>query len=289
MKKVGIIAVVALFIILLLTSFTVNEDEYACVKRFGKIIEVRDQPGIAFKIPFMDQIITLPNTKIIYDLTASDVLTADKKAMVIDNYVLWKITDPIQFVKSVTYIAEAEKRIDAAVYNVVKNTMGTLQQNEIINEKQSGRGKFNQTVTDAVSKQLQNYGISVLDVQIKRLDLPAANENAVFSRMVSEREKIAAQFKAEGEFDASKIKNEVSKEVSILLSQARAKEQELIGEGEASYMKIVADAYSGDKLEFYEYIRTLEAMKKSLKGNKTLILPIDSPITKYLTGKPAGN
>lgn len=289
MKKFGILVVVGLAIVLLMASFTVNEDEYGCVKRFGKIIEVREEPGIAFKVPFMDQVTTLPKTKIVYNLTPSDVLTADKKAMVIDNYVVWRITDPIQFIKSVTYIAEAEKRIDAAVYNVVKNTMGTLQQNEIINEKQSGRGKFDMLVTESVSAQLQNYGITVLDVKVKRLDLPAANEKAVFSRMISEREKIAAQFKAEGEYEASKIKNEVSKEMNILKSQAKAREQELIGEGEAAYMKILADAYSGDKKEYYEYIRTLEAMKKSLKGNKTLILPLDSPITKYLTNTPPGN
>jgi membrane protease subunit HflC len=286
MKKIWIVAVLVAIVSFALSLFTVNEGEYACVKRFGKIIEVRSKPGIALKIPFLDEVTTLPNKQIIYDLTASDVLTADKKAMVIDNFVLWRIIDPLQFVKSVTYIAEAEKRIDAAVYNVVKNTMGTLQQNEIINEKESGRGKFDQIVKEAVAKQLEGYGISVLDVKIKRLDLPPSNENAVFSRMVSEREKIAAQYIAEGEYEASKIKNEVSKEANILVSQAKAREQELIGEGEAEFIRILADTYSGDKAEFYEFIRTLDAMKKSLKGSKTLILPIDSPITRYLSAKP---
>lgn len=286
MKKIIIPLILVVFVAVILSVFTVNEGEYACVKRFGKIIEVRSQPGIAFKVPFLDEVTTLPKRQIVYDLSPSDVLTADKKAMVIDNYVVWRISDPLQFVKTVAYTAEAEKRIDAAIYNVVKNTMGTLQQNEVINEKESGRGQFDHIVSEDVARQLEGYGITVLDVKIKRLDLPPANENAVYSRMISEREKIATQHVAEGEYEASKIKNEVSKEVNILISQAKASEQQLMGEAEAEYIKILADAYSGEKAEFYEYIRTLEAMKKSLKGTKTLILPIDSPITKFLAGTP---
>ncbi len=284
MKKIVIPMVLIVFIGIILSIYTVNEGEYACVKRFGKIVEIKKEAGIAFKIPFLDEITRLPQKKIVYDLTPSDVLSADKKAMVIDNYVIWEIEDPLQFVKTVSYIAEAEKRIDAAVYNVVKNTMGLLQQNQVINEEESGRGMFDKKVTEEVAKHMEGYGIQVLEVKIKRLDLPPANENAVYSRMISEREKIAAQYIAEGEYEASKIKNEVEKEVNIMISQARAREQELMGEAEAEYIRILADAYSGEKAEFYEFIRTLDAMKKSLKGRKTLILPIDSPITRYLTG-----
>jgi membrane protease subunit HflC len=215
-------------------------------------------------------------------LTASNVLTKDKKDMVIDNYVIWQISDPVEFVKSISFVSEAEKRIDAAVYNSVKNTMGTLEQNSIINEKLSGRGEFNDTVKKEVSRQLKSYGIIVNDVKIKRLDLQPENEEAVYKRMISEREKIAEHFKAEGDYEAMKIKNEVDKQKNILISQAKATEQELLGEGEAQYIKILADAYSGEKKEFYEFIRTLEAMKKSLKGEKTLVLPLDSPLTRYL-------
>lgn len=285
-----IIAVSALLIALIVVSmsvFIVTEGEYVCIKRFGKIIETKSKAGLYFKVPFVDSKIILPNKKLLYDLKASNVLTKDKKDMVIDNYVVWQISNPIEFVKSITFISEAEKRIDAAVYNSVKNTMGTLEQTSIINEKLSARGEFNQAVTNEVSRQLKGYGISVYDVKIKRLDLPPENEEAVCKRMISEREKIAEQFKAEGEYEARKIKNEVDKEVNILISQAKAKEQELLGEGEAEYIKILADTYSGEKKEFYEFIRTLEAMKKSLKGEKTLVLPLDSPLTKYL--KQTGN
>lgn len=283
MKKV-IIPIAAFFvlIVVLMSAYTVKEDEYACVKRFGKVIDTKTSAGLYFKVPFVDSKFVLPKKKILYDLNPSNVLTKDKKAMVVDNYVIWEITDPLEFYKSVSLVSEAEKRIDAAVYNAVKNTMGTLEQSSIINEKLSGRGAFNETVTNDVANQVKRYGIEIKDVEIKRLDLPTENEESVYKRMISEREKIAEQYVAEGGYEAQKIKNEVDKQVSILISQAKAKEQELLGGGEAQHIKILADAYSGDKMEFYEFIRSLEAMKTSLKGDKTLVLPLDSPLTKYL-------
>jgi membrane protease subunit HflC len=283
MKKI-IIGIAALLAIMVLVSsaYIVNEDEYACIKRFGKIIDTKSSAGLYFKVPFMDSKFVLPKKKIVYDLQPSNVLTKDKKAMVIDNYVIWQITDPLEFYKSVSLVSEAEKRIDASVYNAVKNIMGTLEQSSIINEELSGRGALNDAVTEEVSNQMKRYGIQIQDVEIKRFDLPSENEESVYKRMISEREKIAEQYLAEGNYEAQKIKNEVDKQVSIMISEAKAKEQELLGEGEAEHIKILADAYSGDKMEFYEFIRSLEAMKKSLKGDKTLVLPLDSPLTKYL-------
>ncbi|WP_265444482.1 protease modulator HflC [Acetivibrio straminisolvens] len=280
-KAVAACVIVFVLIILFSSMFVVTEGEYVCIIRFGKIIDTKDSAGLYFKAPFIDSKLTLPNKKILYNLPASNVLTKDKKDMVIDNYVIWYISDPVEFVKSIGYISEAERRIDAAVYNTVKNTMGTLEQNSIINEKLSGRGEFDKIVTDEVSRQLSSYGITVYDVKIKKLDLPVENEETVYERMISEREKIAEQYKAEGQYEANKIKNEVDKQVNIIISEAKASAQELIGEGEAEYIKILSEAYSGEKKEFYEYVKTLEAMKASLKGEKTLILPINSPITKY--------
>lgn len=283
MKKV-IIPIVALFalVVILMSAFMVREDEYAFVKRLGKVVDIKTSAGLYFKVPFIDSKFVLPKKKILYDLEPSSVITKDKKAMVVDNYVIWEITDPLQFYKSFSLISEAENRIDAAVYNAVKNKMGTLEQNSIINEELSGRGDFNDAVTQEVANQVKLYGIKIVDVEIKRLDLPEENEESVYKRMISEREKIAEQYLAEGSYEAQKIKNEVDKQVNILISEAKAKEQELLGEGEAQHIKILADAYSGDKMEFYEFIRSLEAMKTSLKGDKTLVLPLDSPITKYL-------
>ena len=283
MKKV-IIPIVVFFslIAILMSAYIVKEDEYACVKRFGKIVDIKASAGLYFKVPFTDSKFVLPKKKILYDLQPSDVLTEDKKAMVVDNYVLWEISDPLKFYQSVSLVSEAEKRIDAAVYNAVKNTMGTLVQASIINEELSGRGELNEVVTNEVANQIKPYGIDIKDVKIKRLDLPVENGEYVFKRMISEREKIAEQYIAEGAYEAQKVKNEVDKQVTIMISEAKAKEQELLGEGEAEHIRILADAYSGEKMEFYEFIRSLEAMKTSLKGDKTLVLPLDSPLTKYL-------
>jgi membrane protease subunit HflC len=283
MKKV-IIPIVVFFLLIttLMSAYIVREDEYACINRFGKIIDIKSSAGLYFKVPFVDNKFVLPKKKILYDLKPSDVLTGDKKAMVVDNYVLWEISDPLKFYQSVSLISEAEKRLDAAVYNAVKNTMGTLEQASIINENLSGRGELDKVITSEVANQIKPYGIDIKDVRIKKLDLPVENEEYVYKRMISEREKIAEQYIAEGAYEAQKIKNEVDKQVTIMISEAKAKEQELLGEGEAEHIKILADAYSGEKMEFYEFIRSLEALKASLKGDKTLVLPIDSPLTKYL-------
>ncbi|NLL06852.1 MAG: protease modulator HflC [Clostridiaceae bacterium] len=283
MKKV-IIPIVVFFLLIttLMSAYIVREDEYACINRFGKIIDIKSSAGLYFKVPFVDNKFVLPKKKILYDLKPSDVLTGDKKAMVVDNYVLWEISDPLKFYQSVSLISEAEKRLDAAVYNAVKNTMGTLEQASIINENLSGRGELDTVITSEVANQIKPYGIDIKDVRIKKLDLPVENEEYVYKRMISEREKIAEQYIAEGAYEAQKIKNEVDKQVTIMISEAKAKEQELLGEGEAEHIKILADAYSGEKMEFYEFIRSLEALKASLKGDKTLVLPIDSPLTKYL-------
>jgi len=283
MKKF-IIPIVAFFalIVLFASAYIVKEDEYVVIRRFGKIVEVKQSAGLNFKVPFMDNRLVLPKKMIQYDMQPSDVLTKDKKAMVVDNYVVWQITDPEKFYKTLTLVSKAETRINAAVYNVIKNTMGTLERDSIINEELSGRGEFNKVITENVANQIEYYGIEIKDVKIKRLDLPTENEESVYKRMISERERIAEQYIAEGNYEAQKIKNEVDKNVAIMISEAEAKEQELLGEGEAEHIRILADAYSGDKKEFYEFIRSLEALKASLTGDKTLVLPLDSPLTKYL-------
>jgi modulator of FtsH protease HflC len=288
MKKSGpiviIFAVILIIIIAASSIIIVNEGEYVYVRRFSKIVKIIDEPGLYFKTPFIEDKNVLPKMKKLYDLKPSDVLTLDKKAMLVDNYVVWQIIKPLEFVKTVSFVTEAEKRIDAAVYNAVKNTMGMLEQNSIINEELSNRGNLDELVTSEASKQLLPYGIKIWDVKIKRLDLPESNEQAVFSRMISERQRISTQYIAEGNLESEKIKNEVNKKVTILISESSAKAEETLGEGEAEYMRILSEAFSGDKLEFYEFTRTLEAYKNSLKGEKTLIIPSDSQFAKYLTG-----
>ncbi|MDD4679040.1 MAG: protease modulator HflC, partial [Tissierellia bacterium] len=208
------------------------------------------------------------------------------KTLVVDNFAVWQIDDPYTFMRTVSRITEMENRIDAVVYNAVKNTLGTMDQTTIINSDNRSIDDVNTKITEMVNVQLKNYGVSTVAVEIKRLDLPNDNESAVYNRMISERTQMAESFRAEGNLEASKVVNETDKEVGILLSKASATAEELKGEGESEYMKIIAEAYSTeDRVDYYEFIRSLEALKVTMKGEKTLILPADNYIVKILNGK----
>lgn len=283
---VAIIAVAAI-IVLANSFYTVAENEYACVFRFSKIIDITDEAGLHFKAPFIDEIKTFPNTLLLYDIPASEVLTADQKSMTVDSYLTWQIVDPQVFYQTVGTITEAETRLDALTYNSLKTLMGTLAQDDIINQDNaSERNDIYAGITTEVSENAAVYGISVIDVKIKRFDLPEANEQAVYERMISDRERIAAEYTANGEYEASLIRNEVDKKVNIIISDATAKAAEIEAEGEAEYMRLLAAAYDTDeKKDFYEFTRALEALKASLSGDeKTVILDADSPLGKLLAG-----
>jgi len=280
-----------IILILLIISFTnstyiVRENEYAYVTRFSKFVKIQDAAGLHFKLPILDKIEKIPQYRMMYDIPPSEVLTGDKKTLVVDNFTVWQIDDPYTFMRTVSRISEMENRIDAVVYNAVKNTLGTMNQTDIINSDNQSIDDVNTKITELVNAQLKNYGVSTVAVEIKRLDLPKDNEAAVYSRMISERTQMAESFRAEGNLEASKVVNETDKEVGILLSKASAAAEELKGQGESEYMKIIAEAYSTeDRINYYEFIRSLEALKVTMKGEKTLILPADNFIVKVLNGK----
>ncbi len=213
------------------------------------------------------------------------MLTSDKQNMTVDSYVLWRISDPLLFYQSLGNTAVAEERLDALTYNALKNTMGTLAQADIINQNDAGdRNDIYAGITDSVRLLALNYGVEVTDVKIKRFDLPEANETAVFSRMISERNQIAEKYAADGEYEASLIRNDVDKQVNILVSNAEAEAAKLEAEGESEYMRMLADAYdSADKKTFYEFILALDTLEKSMtSADKTIILGKDSPLVKML-------
>ncbi len=223
-----------------------------------------------------------------YDVPSSELLTSDAKSLVVDNYVIWVIEDPTLFTQRVGTVNEMEKRLDATIYSVVKNTMGTKLQTEIISAGEGNRNEVNKQITEQVNSNLSSeYGVSVLSVEIKKLDLPTDNESAVYARMISDREQIAAALKAEGELEASKIRNETDKQAAIIVSEAKAESDKISGEAEAEYMRIMAAAYnSTEKQEFYEFLRSLDAARISMSdGKKVLILPASSVIGKIFIGE----
>lgn len=280
----GFIIVVALFLGLSCMVVT-GENEYKLVRQFGKIDHVQSEAGLSFKMPFIQTVDSLPKYVQIYDLAPSDVITRDKKTMITNSYVLWQITDPIKFAQTLNgSIGNAENRINTVVYNSIKNIISSLSQEEVI----SGRdGELTEAILKNMGNIFDQYGIKVITVETKQLDLPADNKTAVYERMISERENIAATYTAEGTSEAQIIKNTTDKEVSIMISEAEKQAEILKAEGEAEYMKILSDAYADEsKTDFYSFVRSLDAVKASITGeNKTVILSEDSPIAQIFNGQ----
>lgn len=282
---VGIIIFIAI-IVLSSSIYTVRVNEYACVVRFEKIVTTTANPGLYFKIPFVDTVKIFPKTIMIYDIPPSEVLTADHKNMTVDSYVLWEINNPLTFFQSLGTIQEAEVRLNAITYNALKNAMGTLDQNDIINQDDAAeRNNIYRAITDEVINKAIEYGVMVIDVKVKRFDLPVDNEQEVFNRMKSEREQEAMKFIAEGQEEAAMIRNNTNKEVDITISNAEAEAAKLIAEGEAEYMRMLAEAYDDDdKKSFYEFRLALETLKLSLSGEeKVIILGRDSRLGQLLS------
>lgn len=286
--KITAIVLAAVLVVFLVTgTFTVRENEYACTVRFSKIIRTTDTPGLHFKIPFLDSVKYFPKAAMLYDIPPSEVLTSDKQNMTADCYILWRIEDPLKFYQTLGSIPVAEQRLNALTYNALKTVMGTLAQADIINMDDGGeRNQIYEGISTSVDNLSDSYGIAVDDVKIKRFDLPESNENAVYSRMISERNQIAEKFTADGNYDAAIIRNDVDKQVNIIVSNAKAEAAKLEAEGEAEYMRMLAQAYdTPEKREFYEFTIALDALEQSLTGEeKTIILDADSALAKILAG-----
>ncbi len=270
-----------LLLVVLANSMVVTaENEYTLVKQFGKIEYVIDEAGLSFKLPFVQSTDTLPKKILIYDLAASDVITMDKKTMVADSYVLWKIVNPQLFVQTLnSQVANAESRINATVFMSMKNIISSLEQTEVI----SGRdGELTQMIMDNIGNSMEQYGIELLTVEIKRLDLPDDNKNAVYERMISERNNIAASYIAEGEAEATKIRTQTDYEISISVSEAKAEAEAIVAAGEAEYMRILSAVYADEaRSDFYTFVLSMDAVEASMVGdNKTLILDKESPIAQ---------
>ncbi|MCR5250461.1 MAG: protease modulator HflC [Lachnospiraceae bacterium] len=283
-----VIIIVIVFLLLILANnalYHVNYNDAVIVKQFGKVVGVTYEPGLHVLIPFVQDTQSIYVGNRIYDIPQSDVITRDKKSMIADDYVIWSVTDVVKYYQTLGAVqARAEERIDAAVYNATKNTISSMTQDEVI----AARGI---TLTDMITKEsntdIAGYGITIRTAEIKALDLPEDNKAPVYERMISERGNIAAGYTAKGEADAQKIRNETDREVTITLANAEKEAETLQAEGEAEYMRILSEAYNdADKADFYNFIRSLDALKLSLTGSdKTLILDKDSELAKILSGQ----
>ncbi len=277
-----ILAVILVGIFVAANSFLVvtYPNEYTVIKQFGKIVDIRQTPGLSMKIPVVQTAEKIENEVLLYDLAVSDVMTKDKKSMIADCFVLWKIDDPYKYTQTLSaQKSNAEFRIDTIVYNSLKNVISSKSQEEVI----SGRdGELAAAIVANIGDTLEQYGITLLAVETKSLDLPDENKNAVYERMISERYNIAATYQAEGQEEAKQISNNTTAEIIVMQSEADAKAAEIIAKGEAEYMRILSDAYNDpDKADFYIFLRSLDAAKKTMTGNnKTLIIDETSPIAQ---------
>jgi len=279
--KALLLVVAFVVLVVLANSMVVTaENEYTLVKQFGKIERIIDKAGLSFKVPFIQSTDTLPKEILIYDLAASDVITMDKKTMVADSYVLWRINDPQLFVQTLnSQVANAESRINAQVFMSMKNIISSLEQTEVINGRD---GELTKMIMGNIGDSMEQYGIELITVEIKRLDLPDDNKNAVYERMISERNNIAASYIAEGEAEATKIRTQTDYEITVSISEAKAEAEATVAAGEAEYMRKLSAVYSDQsRSDFYTFVLALDAAKASLVGeNKTLILDEDSPIAQ---------
>lgn len=280
MKNILLIIFGALliFFIFLNPFFIVSQTQQVVLTQLGKPIKTIYEPGLYFMIPILQETRFFDNRILDYDAASAEILTKDKKNLLVDNYAKWRIIDPLKLMITVKDEVGAQARLDDIIYSELRIELGRHSLHEVLSET---RGELMETVTKKTNEKFTDYGIEVRDVRIKRADLPPENAKAIYGRMRAERERIAMQYRSEGQEEATKIRAETDKEKVILLAEAYKEEQKIKGEGDALSIKIYADAFQSDP-EFYTFVRSLEAYKKSLKDKTTVILSPESEFLKYL-------
>lgn len=270
-------------------TYQVNEKEAAIVYRMGELVSVESEPGLHFTVPGIFQIEKLPLKHLYFDVSKSEVLTKDKKNYVVDDYAIWHIQDVGTFVRTAKRVTNAQEQLNSVVYGATKTVLGQKSQDSLIGVGyDTGRDSVNQEIKEMANLSLKELGIEIVAAEIKALDVPSENESAIYSRMISERTQSAEAFRAEGELTKSQIINAADKEIAIVKAMAEQRAEELNGEAEAEYMRIWAAAYdTPEKVEFYRFMRSLEAMENALRGDKgkTLILSSESELAKIIAGE----
>lgn len=265
--------------------FIVKEGEYKVIRQFGEVVRIVEEPGLSYKIPFIQTVTTLPKYKMIFNVEEAEINTKDKKRMIIDNYAIWEIENPKKMISNARTLANAEAKMSEFVFSVVRAELGQLNYDEIINDENTSRGSLNDRITDKVNEFLtrDEYGIVVSDVRMKRTDLPPENEKSVYTRMISERESKAQEYLSMGDAEKNRITAKTDQEVKQMLAKAKADAEVIRSQGEAEAAKIYNNAFSKDP-EFYNLYRTLQSYKQTINDNAVIVLPSDSPYARILMG-----
>ncbi|EMF47963.1 HflC protein [Planococcus halocryophilus Or1] len=282
---VGLVVTFVLLLILLTNVYVVKESEYRVVRQFGEVVKIQEEPGLQMKIPFIQSVTTLPKYQMTYDVSEAEINTKDKKRIIIDNYAVWHVVNPLELISNAGTIVNAESRMEEFIYSVVRTELGQLNYDEIINDENSSRGSINDAVTAKVNELLDKdkYGIQVMDVRIKRTDLPEENEQSVYTRMISERESTAQEYLSQGDAKKREMEAQADREAQEVIATARKEAALIQAEGESQAAKIYNESFSKDP-EFYELYRSLESYKKTIGDDTVIILPSDSPYADILSG-----
>lgn len=287
-KKTFFIYIPILIIAILLISnlFVIKPNEYGIIKQFGKIVKVIDEEGLKVKLPFIQSVSKLPKHILFYDVPATEINTFDKKRILVDYYTLWKITDPVQMLETLKTIDAAEARLSDIMYSSVRNELGKLEYGEIINPADNNRGNIDLVVQENINNTLKSNlnGIEIVDIQMKRIDLPESNEQSVYKRMISERASKAQEYLSQGDAEKTKIMANADREVAELIAKTSSQAKQIVAEGEKEAARIYNDSY-GQDVEFFKLYTTLNSYKTSIDGETVLMIPIDSPYLKYLMGQ----
>ena len=280
MKNISLAIVAVLLLFGLSTIIMVDETEQIVILQFGKPVRTIKAPGLNWKLPAPIQTANSFEKRLLeYDVPPEEILSKDKKSLIIDNYVRWKIVDPLLFLQTVKAVPTAKTRLDDIVYSELRQELGTHDMVEIITEN---RELIMDKVTKASNEETSKYGIQVVDVRIRRVDLPRENESSIYARMEAERKRQANKFRSEGEEEAQKIRAATDRDKTVILAEAYKTSQLIRGEGEAKALDIYASSFSKDPA-FYEFTRTLETYEKIIDKKTTLVLPGDSKLFKDLT------
>lgn len=288
MKPKHWIAVVAVILLIMLgagSMFIVKEGEYKVVLRFGEAMRTIEDPGLNFKIPFIESTTMLPKYQMTFESSPGQIMTKDKKPILVDNYTIWRISDPEKFFRNLNTVSGGVQRIDEAVYNSVRRKLSEVDYDVIISEN-SARGNINDEITNDVALTLErsDYGIHIVDVRIKRTDLPESNKQSVYNRMISDRQSIAARYLSEGDEESRKITSKADRSAKELIAQAEADAKKIIAEGEQEAAQIYNSAYGKDP-NFYNLYRTLESYIITLRNEPVIMIPIESPYARILLGE----
>ncbi|TQR04278.1 protease modulator HflC [Psychrobacillus soli] len=282
------IAIFIMFVVVVIAFaniYVVKEGEFKVVRQFGEIKDVKHTPGLHMKIPFIQSVTTVPKYQMNYKLSEAEINTKDKRRIIIDNFAVWRVVNAKEMISNAGSLINAGSRMEEFIYSVVRSELGQLNYNEIINDENSSRGSLNDQITTHVNELLQKdkYGIEVIDVRIKRTDLPEENEQSVYNEMISERQSIAQKFLSTGDADKRRIEADTDRQVREMLATAKKEAAMIAAEGDAEAAKIYNESFSKDP-EFYSLYRTLESYKRTIGEDSMIIIPSDSPYAKILSG-----